>query len=229
MARANRPSTARYSPLPATARSTPASPRETGLAVQDGGADKERPERDQLADDEHQHGKDDRLGRQHRHALRHGDQAALGGEQLSEPGRVRRLHQHRPLGAAGHELVGGAVGDQRPRPITISCSAVRAISFHQVAGDEDGPALPGQVLHQVADPDDPLRVQPVDRLVHDQHQQVVVRVTLGCLAGIRSDFAAGRSADAAGPGDVLGQPGHPNSSSTSPSWSARQRAVAKNR
>src|SRR6266536_1082999 len=86
------------------------------------------------------------------------DQAALGGDQLREPGRVRRLHQHRPLGAAGDELVGGTVGDQPPAADHDQVLGGDRHLVHQVAGDEDGPALPGQVLHQVPDPDDPLRV-----------------------------------------------------------------------
>ena len=53
----------------------------------------------------------------------------------------------------------------RPRPITIRCSAVSAISLIRCDGDEDRPALGGQRLEQVADPQDALRVQPVDRLV----------------------------------------------------------------
>jgi hypothetical protein len=43
--------------------------------VQDGCANEERRERDQLADDEDQHGEDHRLGSQHRNAARHGQQA----------------------------------------------------------------------------------------------------------------------------------------------------------
>ena len=42
----------------------------------------------------------------------------------------------------------------------------------QVAGDEDGPALGGQRLHQVPDPADSLRVQAVDRLVEDEDRRV---------------------------------------------------------
>jgi hypothetical protein len=43
---------------------------------------------------------------------------------------------------------------------------------HQVAGNEHGPALGRQLLHEGADPDDALRVEPVDRLVQDEHGRV---------------------------------------------------------
>ena len=39
---------------------------------------------------------------------------------------------------------------------------------HQVAGDQDGPAFGGQGLQELADPENPLGVEPVDRLVEDQ-------------------------------------------------------------
>ena len=40
---------------------------------------------------------------------------------------------------------------------------------HEVAGDQDSPALGGQGLQELADPENPLGVEPVDRLVEDQH------------------------------------------------------------
>ena len=43
---------------------------------------------------------------------------------------------------------------------------------HQVAGDEHGAALGGQRLHEVPDPEDALRVQPVDGLVEHQDLRV---------------------------------------------------------
>ena len=43
---------------------------------------------------------------------------------------------------------------------------------HQVAGDEYGPALAGQGSQQGPDPYDTLRIQPVDRLVQQQHSRV---------------------------------------------------------
>ncbi len=43
---------------------------------------------------------------------------------------------------------------------------------HQVAGDEDRLALGRELLHQVPDPQHAFRVQPVDRLVEQQHLRV---------------------------------------------------------
>jgi len=64
-----------------------------------------------------------------------------------------------------------------------------------VAGDEHRPAFGRQRLHQVPDPQDPLGVQPVDRLVEHEHGRVTEqgardaealahaeRETLGALA-----------------------------------------------
>ena len=41
-----------------------------------------------------------------------------------------------------------------------------------MAGHEDRPALGGQGSEQMADPQDPLGVEPVDRLVQDEHSRV---------------------------------------------------------
>ena len=56
-----------------------------------------------------------------------------------------------------------------PRPITMRWSAVSGHLAHEVGGDEDGPALGGQRLHQVPHPEDALGVEAVDRLVEEQH------------------------------------------------------------
>jgi len=48
---------------------------------------------------------------------------------------------------------------------------VRAISL-KVRGKEDGASLAGEKAHQVADPDDPLRVKSVDGFVEDQGVRV---------------------------------------------------------
>ena len=60
----------------------------------------------------------------------------------------------------------------RPRPMTTRWSAVSAISRHQVAGDEHGAALGGQLPGEGADPADALRVQAVDRLVEHDDRRV---------------------------------------------------------
>jgi hypothetical protein len=41
-----------------------------------------------------------------------------------------------------------------------------------VAGDQHGAAFAGQVPQQVSHPPDPVRVQAVERLVHDQHARI---------------------------------------------------------
>ena len=61
---------------------------------------------------------------------------------------------------------------RRPRPITIEVVGGGLHLAHQVRGDEHRAALGGQRLHQVADPQDALGVQPVDRLVEHQHLRV---------------------------------------------------------
>jgi hypothetical protein len=44
--------------------------------------------------------------------------------------------------------------------------------IHQVRGDEHGAALVREHFHQVPNPDDAFRVEPVDRLVEDQQPGV---------------------------------------------------------
>jgi len=70
-----------------------------------------------------------------------------------------------------------------------------------VAGDEHGPALGGQRLHQVPDPADPLRVQAVDRLVEDEDGRVAEQrggdaQPLGHAQGELACFAVCRSGQA---------------------------------
>src|SRR5665811_1328964 len=65
----------------------------------------------------------------------------------------------------------GASASTFPRPTTMMWSAVRAISL-KVRGKEDGASLAGEKAHQVADPDDPLRVKSVDGFVEDQGVRV---------------------------------------------------------
>ena len=43
---------------------------------------------------------------------------------------------------------------------------------HEVAGDQDGAPLRGEVLEQIADPDDALGVQAVDGLVEQQRRRI---------------------------------------------------------
>ena len=81
------------------------------------------------------------------------------------PGRSRRS-------CAEMKSVTLMSASSRPRPITIRWSAVRAISLIRWRGDEDRAALGRQRLHQIADPEDALGVETVDRLVEEQHLRV---------------------------------------------------------
>ena len=57
----------------------------------------------------------------------------------------------------------------RPRPMTIRWSAVSAISLIRWLETNTVRPSAGEGPHQVADPEDPLGVEPVDRLVEQQH------------------------------------------------------------
>ena len=76
------------------------------------------------------------------------------------------------VGAAGDHSAVAAVGDQPAAADHDQVVGGHGHLVHQVAGDQDGAALAGQVLHQVPDPQDALGVQPVDRLVQQQHLRV---------------------------------------------------------
>ncbi len=59
-----------------------------------------------------------------------------------------------------------------PLPMTTRLSAISAISREQVRRDQHRPALPGQVLEQLPQPLDALRVEPVGGLVEDQRVRI---------------------------------------------------------
>ena len=65
---------------------------------------------------------------------------------------------------------------------------------HQMARDQDGAALPGEVDHEVADPHDPVRVQPVDGFVEDQHLRVAEQRSGEAEALTHAEREAPRSA-----------------------------------
>jgi hypothetical protein len=98
--------------------------------------------------------------------------AARVGHRLDQLVRLRRGDPDGLAGAAGDELFHGAVGEQLAA--ADHDELIRGVLHlrHQVAGHEHGAALGRQRLHEVADPQDPLRVQPVDRLVEHQDLRV---------------------------------------------------------
>ena len=85
---------------------------------------------------------------------------------------------------------------------------------HQVAGDEHGAALGGERPQQGADPADALRVEPVDRLVEQQHLRVAEQ------RGGDAEPLAHAEREAAGP--PAGDASRPTRSSTS---STRRRGM----
>ena len=60
----------------------------------------------------------------------------------------------------------------RPRPTTMTCSAVSAISLIRWEDTKTVRPSAARRLQQVTDPADPLRVQAVDRLVEDEGRRV---------------------------------------------------------
>ena len=79
-----------------------------------------------------------------------------------------RADPHRAGRGAPQELLDADIGDE-PAPTDHDdvLGGDRHL-VHQVAGHEDGAALGGQALEQVADPADALGVEAVDRLVEDR-------------------------------------------------------------
>src|SRR5947209_376255 len=75
---------------------------------------------------------------------------------------------HARRGVAGDDRLDAVVGDD-PAPADDD-EVLRGLGHltHEVTGKEDGPALAGQRLHEVADPEDAVRVEAVDGLVEDE-------------------------------------------------------------
>jgi hypothetical protein len=94
------------------------------------------------------------------------------GEQPGQIAGPRRPDQHVVARAGLDELRHRGVGHQ-PAPADDD-EVVRGLRHfgHQVAGHEDGPALRGQRPQEPAQPSDALGVEPVDRLVEQQHRRV---------------------------------------------------------
>ncbi len=85
---------------------------------------------------------------------------------------VNPFDPHEVARAVVEEVLDGRLGDQAAAPDDEQPVGGDRHLAHQVAGEEDGAALGGQRLQQVADPGDALGVQAVDRLIEQQHRWV---------------------------------------------------------
>ncbi len=90
---------------------------------------------------------------------------------------LRRLGPRRPHpgevgGVRRDEVLDAHVREQLPPADHDQVVRRQRHLAHEVAGDEDRPALRGQLLHQVPHPEDALGVQAVDGLVEEQHLRV---------------------------------------------------------
>ena len=94
------------------------------------------------------------------------------GDRPAQRVRLRRADPDRLRGVGRDELGHRAVRDQlAPADHQQVVGGVLHLR-HQVAGDEDRAALGRERLHQVADPQDALGIQPVDRLVEHEDRRV---------------------------------------------------------
>src|SRR5215471_11489889 len=115
----------------------------------------------------------------HRQPLRHEYAAgtghggpAGGGDEAGQYLGLGRAYPDRLDRVALDELGHAAIGDQPAAPDDQQVVS-RVLHFrHQVAGHEDRAPLGGERLHEVADPQDPLGVQAVDRLVEHEDGRV---------------------------------------------------------
>ena len=101
-----------------------------------------------------------------------GDGPAPLCDQLSQLGGPRGAEQYVPAGAGLDQLRRGHVGEQPAAADDDQVVGGLRHLAHQVAGDQDGAAVGGQLPEEPADPVDALRVQAVDRLVEHQHRRV---------------------------------------------------------
>ncbi|GAB3980669.1 hypothetical protein GCM10027615_59670 [Plantactinospora veratri] len=91
-------------------------------------------------------------------------------EHLPQPLRLGRTDSDERAGVARDERLDGGVRQQATGADDDEVVGGQRHLAHQVAGDEDGPALRRQPLHEVADPEDALRIEAVDRFVEQQHR-----------------------------------------------------------
>src|SRR5215470_3032456 len=114
-----------------------------------------------------------------RQPLRHEDAAGTGhggpasrGDEVGQQFRLGRPDPDRLDRVALDELGHAAIGDQ-PAAADDQQVVGCVLHFrHQVAGYEYGAPLGGERLHEVADPQDPLGVQAVDRFVEHEDGRV---------------------------------------------------------
>ncbi len=124
---------------------------------------------------------DDLVGGQQRSHLLGGDAVhgdlVVGDAAEGDAGLGEDAGEPVGLGAAGpHDDARDALGDLLERALRLQLPerdddrVVDGLGHlrEQVGGDEHGAALAGQVTHEVAQPGDPLRVEPVGRLVEDE-------------------------------------------------------------
>ena len=99
------------------------------------------------------------------------DGRPAGSEQARELRGPGRLDQD-VLSGPGHELRCRGIREQPAAPDDDEVIGGLRHLAHQVAGDHDGATLGGHRPEQQADPADAFRVQPVDRLVEQQHRRI---------------------------------------------------------
>ena len=122
------------------------------------------------------------------------------------------------LGGAGpHDDAGDALRDLGQRPLRLQLPerhddrVVDGLGHfrQQVGGHEDGAALAGEIPHEVAQPGDALRVEPVGRLVEDEDVGIADQgrgqfQALAHAHGEATDLALGVTGQADEPEDLVG-------------------------
>ena len=102
--------------------------------------------------------------------------AAYGEAAFLQPGassvQVRRADAHLSTAEPGQDLGRRGVGDQPPAPDDDQPVGGLLHLAHQVARDQHGATLVGEPAQELADPADAVEVEPVDRLVEQQHPRV---------------------------------------------------------
>lgn len=100
------------------------------------------------------------------------DRAALPGEQLHRLRAGARAQGHAVAGRGGEQGGDGGVRDEAAAADDQQVVSGVLQLAHEVAGDQDGAALPGQSAQQAADPLDALGIKAVDRFVEQEHRRV---------------------------------------------------------
>ena len=98
--------------------------------------------------------------------------AAFGADQRRQCVGVGRPDEYGTFCRRLDELLDGARGDQPTAPDDDEIRRRRLHLAHQMTGNENRPALAGEMGDELADPHDPVRVETVHGLVEDQHTRV---------------------------------------------------------